>query len=86
MDLKCYTFKRRPVELVHLETFGEIMDAIAREKQIKRWSRRKKEALIKGEDQTLFRLSTCQNTTSHIFKTIDKAVSPRAEPRGGTAS
>ena len=45
-DPECYTFTRRPLELVHLETFSEITDAIAREKQLKRWSRKKKEALM----------------------------------------
>ncbi|MDH6231017.1 putative endonuclease [Mesorhizobium soli] len=41
-----YTSKRRPVELVFTETYDLIIDAIARERQIKRWSRAKKEALI----------------------------------------
>ncbi|WP_291000467.1 GIY-YIG nuclease family protein [Hoeflea sp.] len=41
-----YTAKRRPVELVFSETYDLITDAIARERQIKGWSRRKKEALI----------------------------------------
>ncbi len=34
-----YTKKRRPVELVFTETYGRIVDAIARERQIKGWSR-----------------------------------------------
>ncbi|MDL2399745.1 GIY-YIG nuclease family protein [Rhizobium mayense] len=41
-----YTAKRRPVELVFHEVYDSIIDAIARERQIKGWSRRKKEALI----------------------------------------
>ncbi|AVA20559.1 MULTISPECIES: GIY-YIG nuclease family protein [unclassified Rhizobium] len=41
-----YTAKRRPVELVFHEVYDRIIDAIARERQIKGWSRRKKEALI----------------------------------------
>jgi len=45
-DPKAYTFKRRPVKLVFHETYDRVLDAIAREKQIKGWSRRKKEALI----------------------------------------
>ncbi len=36
--------------LVHHETFGEITDAIAREKQIKGWVRRKKIALIEASN------------------------------------
>jgi putative endonuclease len=41
-----YTARRRPVFLVFTETYERITDAIARERQIKGWSRRKKEALI----------------------------------------
>ncbi len=41
-----YTKKCRPVELVFTETYDRIVDAIARERQIKGWSRAKKEALI----------------------------------------
>jgi putative endonuclease len=40
---------RRPVELVWSEHFERITDAIAAERQIKGWSRGKKEALI-GRD------------------------------------
>ena len=36
--------------LVHYEIFGEISDAIAREKQIKGWVRRKKIALIQASN------------------------------------
>ena len=43
---KSFTFKRRPVTLVFTETYDRLLDAIAREKQIKGWSRRKKETLI----------------------------------------
>jgi putative endonuclease len=41
-----YTAKRRPVELVFTESYDRILDAIARERQIKGWNRQKKEALI----------------------------------------
>ncbi len=41
-----YTLKRRPVELVWAEEFQRVVDAIAFERQIKKWSRAKKEALI----------------------------------------
>lgn len=43
---KSYTGSRRPVRLVFCETYDRVLDAIAREKQIKGWSRTKKEALI----------------------------------------
>ncbi|WPR74650.1 GIY-YIG nuclease family protein [Algoriphagus sp. NG3] len=40
-DPLCYTAKRRPLELVFFQEFQEIHQAIAFEKQIKGWSRRK---------------------------------------------
>jgi len=45
----CYTFDKRPLDLVWFETFNDVLNAIAVEKQIKGWTRRKKEALIKED-------------------------------------
>ncbi|MGL2965906.1 GIY-YIG nuclease family protein [Flavobacterium sp. XGLA_31] len=45
----CYTFDKRPLELVWFETFNDVLNAIAIEKQLKGWSRRKKEALIQQD-------------------------------------
>ena len=56
-DPKAYTHSRRPVKLVYLSTFSDVNEAIDWEKRIKRWSRRKKEALIKGEYEKLPELS-----------------------------
>jgi len=44
-----YTATRRPVKLVFHEEFERITDAIAAERQIKNWSRAKKEVLIRGD-------------------------------------
>jgi putative endonuclease len=44
-----YTSTRRPVTLVWAEHFLNITDAIVVERQIKGWSRAKKEALIRGD-------------------------------------
>ncbi len=44
-----YTFTRRPVHLVWSGYFDRITDAIAAERQIKGWSRTKKQALIEGD-------------------------------------
>src|SRR3954447_27041339 len=44
-----YTWSRRPVKLVWSEHFERITDAIAAERQIKGWSRAKKEALIRSD-------------------------------------
>ncbi|MFN3475207.1 MAG: GIY-YIG nuclease family protein [Blastomonas sp.] len=48
-----YTAKRRPVTLVWSEDFGARDDAFAVERQIKGWSRAKKEALIAGDWQLI---------------------------------
>jgi putative endonuclease len=44
-----YTKSRRPVTLVFSEHFERITDAIAFERQVKGWSRAKKEALIRRD-------------------------------------
>ena len=41
-----FTKKYNVDRLVYYEIYSEISDAITREKQIKRWSRKKKDALI----------------------------------------
>ena len=56
-----YTGKRLPVELLFYRTFRYINDAIAFEKQVKRWGRRKKEALIKGDWEELRRLAAASS-------------------------
>jgi predicted GIY-YIG superfamily endonuclease len=48
-----YTAKRLPVELVYYCEIPSIHDAFLRERQIKGWSRKKKEALIKREWEKL---------------------------------
>ena len=48
-----YTAKRLPVQLVWSQHFHDITDAIAVERQIKGWSRAKKEALIRGDHDSL---------------------------------
>lgn len=70
IDPICYTFKRRPLELVFLQDFREIQEAIAFEKQVKGWSRKKKEAIIQNNWQLLKSLSECKNHTS--YKNFEK--------------
>ena len=52
-----YTANRRPVTLVYSAQFDNIVDAIAYERQVKGWSRAKKEALIRGDIDALQGLS-----------------------------
>ena len=49
IHIDSYTYKRRPIELVFYAEFTDINFAIEKEKQIKKWSRAKKEALINDE-------------------------------------
>jgi predicted GIY-YIG superfamily endonuclease len=60
----CYTHNKRPVELMHVEEFRDIVEAISMEKQIKGWSRQKKKALIAGNYQKLVELSKSHPSTS----------------------
>ena len=48
---------RRPVKLVYAQEFERITDAIAAERQLKGWSRAKKEALMRGDMEGLSRLA-----------------------------
>ena len=65
-----HTHSRRPVTLRCVETTESAWEAISRERQVKGWSRRKKEALIAGNYEALPALAS-------------NAV---ARPRGSTGS
>ncbi|MFZ0491556.1 MAG: GIY-YIG nuclease family protein [Salegentibacter sp.] len=52
-----FTYFRRPVKLKWIETFTDPNHAIALEKQIKGWSRKKKEALIEEDWEKLVEYS-----------------------------
>ena len=52
-----YTYKRRPVELVFNHEFIDAIQAISFEKQIKGWSRKKKEVIINNQWELLPELS-----------------------------
>jgi putative endonuclease len=56
-----HTARRLPVALVYCEWFDRVSDAFYREKQVQRWTRRKKAALIVGDSNGLHELAVCQN-------------------------
>ena len=56
-DPKSYTFTRRPVVLRYYQRFNLIEQAIEFEKQLKGWSRKKKEALFNEDWDEVKRLS-----------------------------
>ena len=45
----CHTYKRRPLELVFSQPFTTRVEALTSEQQIKGWSRKKKEAMMRGD-------------------------------------
>lgn len=59
-----FTKKHLPVEIVYLEFFERIDEAFAREKQVQRWSHKKKEALIASDFNKLHELAKCLNETA----------------------
>ena len=52
-----YTSTRLPVQLAHAEYYDMVVDAIATERKIKKWSREKKEAYMAGDWEKLQSLS-----------------------------
>jgi predicted GIY-YIG superfamily endonuclease len=52
-----FTHLHRPVELVYQEEYATYQEAFKRERQLKKWSRAKKEALIAGDIDKLKELS-----------------------------
>jgi predicted GIY-YIG superfamily endonuclease len=53
----CYTFTRRPLKLVFSQSFATREEALAAERQIKGWSRKKKEAMMRGDWAEVSRLA-----------------------------
>ena len=69
-----YTSKRLPVKLVFSQEYQDIRYAIQAERQIKNWSRKKKEALIEGNFELLHELAECKNETHYSnYKPLDYA-------------
>ncbi|MBA4406387.1 GIY-YIG nuclease family protein [bacterium] len=63
-----YTAVRLPVELVFSQEINTPFETIAAEKQIKKWSRAKKEALIRADFNLLHELAECKNGSHHKNK------------------
>src|SRR5260370_16976285 len=65
-----FTSRYKVFRLVHFELFGDIRDAIAREKEIKGWRREKKLRLIERDNPT------CAHLAEHL---------PSTQPNPNTA-
>jgi predicted GIY-YIG superfamily endonuclease len=59
-----FTSNRRPVKLVFQQEFSSREDAFAAECKIKGWSRKKKEAMMRGDWKEVSRLSHRHPSTS----------------------
>ncbi len=56
-EIECYTSTRLPVKLIFADEFPTREEALARERQIKGWSRKKKEAMMRGDWAEVSRLA-----------------------------
>ena len=80
----CYTYKRRPLELVFSQPFPTRIEALTCEQQIKGWSRKKKEAMIRGDWVEVSRLAKSTNSARpEPVEGCGSTSSPRTED-GGT--
>ncbi len=66
LDQKSYTHNKRPVSLKFCEGFDDPLQAIEFEKRLKGWSRKKKEALFKGDWEEVRNLA--KNFTQVIIR------------------
>ena len=63
LNNNCFTYKRRPLELIFHQEFNDVNQAIYFEKKIKNWSGKKKLALANGDFDLLQILAECRNAT-----------------------
>ncbi len=56
-EASAYTACRLPVKAMYACEFPSYFDAFQRERQVKKWSRKKKEALFRDDFEALVRLS-----------------------------
>jgi len=67
LNKSCFTYKRRPLELIFQQEFNDVKQAIYFEKKIKNWSGKKKLALANGKFDVLQILSECRNATHSMY-------------------
>ena len=69
-----HTKTRLPIILIYYEEFDRIDHAFYREKQVQRWTRKKKEALIENRPQDLPKLAACNNDSHYSRRSSDRSV------------
>lgn len=72
-EASAYTAKRLPIKLVYVCEFQSLRDAFFAERQVKGWSRAKKEALIRGDYDALVELS---KSRQQLQQTRNKGLLP----------
>ena len=82
----CYTATRLPVVLVYSQSFATREEALSSERQIKGWSRKKKEAMMRGDWNEVSRLAqnTLRQATLRPYVKLtaqgDRTTTVRGEP------
>ncbi len=81
-DIIGWTSDRLPVELVWSDQFSSRIEALEAERRIKGWSRAKKQALIRGDWNEIWRLARSKNdaSTSSARTVLDDTASPPVRP------
>ncbi len=82
----CYTFKRRPLQLVFSQACAIREEALAAEQQIKGWGRKKKEAMMRGDWAEVSRLAKSKTPVRPEPSTPvrpETSISVRPEPVEG---
>jgi len=81
----CYTFKRRPVVLAFSQIFATREEALAAEQQIKGWSRKKKEAMMRGDWIEVSRLARSSATQTALRQAQGERGDAQAQGERGDA-
>ncbi|MBS3907388.1 MAG: GIY-YIG nuclease family protein [Syntrophaceae bacterium] len=84
-EIEGYTSTRLPVTLVFADEFPTREEALDRERQIKGWSRKKKEAMMQGDWAEVSRLA-CSKHPSSFDKLRTNDLAERGEPSRTTGS
>jgi len=65
-EIEGYTSTRLPVTVVFTDEFPTREEALARERQIKGWSRKKKEAMMRGDWAEISRLACGKRPSTSV--------------------
>jgi putative endonuclease len=81
-EVEGYTSTRLPVTLVFADEFPTREEALARERQIKGWRRKKKEAMMRGDWGEVSRLA-CPSTGLVLSEPFTLSREPVERSKGG---